>query len=327
MSTRRTLIRLLADGSFRSGEELARELNLSRSAVWKSMKRLEDMGMDVHAVAGRGYRFAAPFELLDRERILAAAGTTVGGAVAKLEVHEEIDSTNTYLMAQKPPAAGEALACLAEFQTKARGRKGRSWLAPYGSGVCLSVGWTFDEQPPDFSALALALGVAIVRALGGLGISGVQLKWPNDVIWNRHKLAGILTEMRGESPGPAYVVAGIGLNVRLPRDAVLDDRAALPAVDLARVCQAGTPDRNELAGAIIREVIAALQQFAETGFASFREDWQAADGLAEAPVRLSRGREVSIGTARGIDRHGALLFESRGEIRSIISGELSLRPE
>ena len=278
-------------------------------------------------MAGRGYRLAAPLELLNRERVLAAVGGDEGAAVAKLEVHEEIDSTNSYLMAHAPPACGAALVCLAEFQTRARGRKGRSWLAPYGSGVCLSVGWTFDEQPPDFSALALALGVAVVRALSGLGISGVKLKWPNDVIWNRHKLAGILTEMRGESPGPAHVVAGIGLNVRLPRDAVLDDGTALPAVDLARVCGGATPDRNELAGALIREAIAALQQFAEAGFASFHEDWRSADGLAETRVRLSRGPDESVGIARGIDEHGALLFESRGEVRPIISGELSLRPE
>ncbi len=322
MTTREALVRLLADGEYHSGEALVEELGMTRAAVWKQIKHLRGMGLQVSATAGKGYRLSMSLELLNERAIRQAVKSD---RLASLEIFHEIVSTNTHLLNVAPPPSGRASVVLAEFQSRARGRKGRSWIAPFGSGVCLSVGWQFAEQPPDFSALTLGLGVAVIRALRRLGVREVQLKWPNDVIWGRGKLAGILTELQGESMGPAYVVAGIGVNVRLPAHTQIGGPKALPPVDLHAVCDGRPPSRNALAVALVAEVVSALAAFGETGFESFYEEWRAADGLAHAPVELSHGGEVWPGVARSIDRSGALLFERDGRTRAVISGELSLR--
>lgn len=323
MTAREALVRLLAVGGYQSGEAFARKLGSSRATVSRYIKQLKSMGLQVSATAGKGYCLAYPVELLDEAIIRENVQEQM---LFRLEIFDEIESTNTYLLDDEPPPAGKATVALAEFQARARGRKGRTWLAPFGSGVCLSVSWQFAEKPPDFSALTLALGVAVIRALKSLGVQGVQLKWPNDVIWDGGKLAGILTEMQGEPLGAAHVVAGIGLNVRLPAHTRIGGPQALPPVDLQRVCAGNTPSRNALAGALISETIIALRAFGETGLESFFDEWRAADGLAHAAVELSHGGQVWPGVARSIDRSGALLFERDGHTRPVISGELSLRP-
>ena len=134
----------------------------------------------------------------------------------RLDVLLTVDSTNRYVAELRRQAARHFAVCVAEVQNAGRGRRGRSWVAPFGSGICMSVGWQFAEAPPTFSALSLAVGVAVVKAFRRLGIQGVGLKWPNDLQWQDRKLGGILIEMRGESAGPAQVIIGIGINMHMP---------------------------------------------------------------------------------------------------------------
>ena len=194
-------------------------------------------------------------------------------------------------------------------------------------GVCMSIGWQFQEAPPTFSALSLAIGVAAVRALKRFGAEDVGLKWPNDLIWRGRKLGGILIEMRGESGGPAAVVIGIGINMRMPastRLALAEQQAALIA-DVHEILRERTPPRNELAGALTEEVVAMLQVFRSQGFEPFADEWRGLDALANAPVKVINGSESILGTARGVDADGALLIDVNGELRRFVSGEVSLR--
>ncbi len=326
-SRRQRLLSMLSDGSFHSGEQLAKRLRISRGGVWKLVRVLRGLGIEVESVPRQGYRLPQAVDLLARASILDALSPVTRGRLERLDVLLSVDSTNRHISEHPAVAPGKLQGCVAELQNAGRGRRGRSWLAPFGSGICLSLGWQFDEAPPTFPALGLAVGVAAVRALRRLGIEGVGLKWPNDLIWRQRKLGGILIEMRGESAGPAHVVIGIGVNVRMPaavRLMLAEQQAALIA-DLHDVAGDAVPTRNVAIAALIDELSAMLDLFAEQGFAAFVEEWRRLDALAAAEVKVISGSQSILGIARGVESDGSLRVEVEGELRRFVSGEVSLR--
>lgn len=322
MSDTHALLRLLADGRFHSGVALGDALGVSRATVWNDVQALKNIGIDAYAVRGKGYRLAEPLELLKVEEILDALPSPVRAALKRLEVHLEISSTNTYLLEQAQRGAPAGWACLAERQTAGRGRRGRTWVSPMGGNIYLSVLWRFNSGAAVLSGLSLALGVAVAEALHAAAVPGVELKWPNDVVWQGKKLAGILVEMAGESAGPCYVVAGIGVNVAMAADAVhaIDQ----PWVDIATIT--GTaPARNLLAALLLQHVLLALQAFDRDGFAGFLPRWRARDAYADKEAMLHLPQQTLRGRVDGIDAQGALLFAHDGSTRAYASGELSLK--
>lgn len=325
MTRRGELLRLLADGSLHSGEELAASLAISRAAVWKQLQQLGEWGVGLDALAGQGYRLSAPLDLLDAGAIHAALPQWSAGRLRRLEVHEELDSTSDRLLAVKDLPAGRFDACVAEFQRAGRGRRGRRWLAPFASGLCLSVNWTFRDAPAALGALSLAAGVAVMRALHRLGFHGLALKWPNDIVHGGRKLGGILIDLRGEAAGPAYVVVGVGINLRLPA-AVKEALAAegLEASDLAQI--GSLPGRSLAVSALINELALALEEFGARGMSAFADEWRGADALANRPVRVLQGERTLEGLARGVDADGALLLDAGDGRQRILSGEVSVRP-
>jgi len=325
MSGRVELLRLLADGALHSGEELAAALAVSRAAVWKRLQQLEEWGIAFEALPGRGYRLEAPIDLLDAAGIRAALPQGTRGQLRHLEVHETLESTSDRLLAVDDLPLGRIDACLAEFQNAGRGRRGRRWIAPFASGLCLSLNWSYRDAPATLGALSLAAGVAALRALDRLGVSGLALKWPNDIVLGDRKLGGILIDLRGEAAGPAYVVVGIGINMRLPESTrVRLATEGVNAVDLASIGTA--PSRNALAAALIAELSSALSEYGARGMAAFADEWQGADALAGRTVAVLHGGQVLEGRACGVDADGALLLGIGGTMRRIVSGEVSVRP-
>lgn len=317
----------LSDGQFHSGEDLAQVLGVSRSAVWKAVKSLRDLGATLHAVRNRGYRLAKSSEPLAAERILEKLSETVRKQVRSLEVAWTVGSTNTELLSRANPPNGSSEVMLAEYQTAGRGRRGRAWLAPPGGAICLSLSWTFRDVPADLGALGLVIGVCELRALHALGITGAKLKWPNDVLVDERKLGGILIELRAESAGPACVVIGIGLNVAL--GAPLLAQIAETGIAATDLVTAGLvePSRNSVAGALVDSCIRGLQEFERGGLRPFVENWRDADALQGKMVDV-RGAvgEVTRGLARGVDLHGALLVETADEgLKKFVSGDVSVR--
>lgn len=152
---------------------------------------------------------------LDSDVIRRSLDEATARRLEILEVFSEIDSTNTYLMQQPGPFPGQVRVAVTDNQTAGRGRHGRTWQSPAGSGLCLSMAYSFASSPADFPALTLAIGLGAISALQSLGVGGVQLKWPNDLIVMNGKLGGILTEAQTQSAGAVTVVTGIGLNVDL----------------------------------------------------------------------------------------------------------------
>lgn len=325
MSRRGELLRLLADGEMHSGEELAAALAISRAAVWKQLQQLGDWGIALEARPGGGYRLAAPLDLLDASEIRALLPHASAERLRNLEVQEEIGSTNNRLLAVEDLPPGRFDACLAEFQSAGRGRRGRRWLAPFASGLCLSVNWSYRDTPATFGALSLAAGVAVLRALRRLGFADLALKWPNDIVHRDGKLGGLLIDLRGEAAGPAYCVVGVGINLRLPQ-AMRDDLRGegVQAIDLASL---GTlPGRSVAASALITELALALLEFGARGMTAFAEEWRSADALAGRTVRVIQGDQSLDGLACGVDTDGALLVDVEGARRRILSGEVSVRP-
>lgn len=322
------LLAQLADGSLHSGADLAVILGVSRAAVWKLVGELRERGIDVDSLPRRGYRLPAPVELLDPSRIGDAAAASGRKPLAGLEVLFEVDSTNTYLYEAASPRPGHPRFAFAEIQSAGRGRRGRSWVAPFGSGLTFSVAWTFAETPAGLPALGLAVGVAVAETLRDLGADEVRLKWPNDIVWRQRKLGGLLLQLRSESGGPASVVAGLGLNLSLPAEARarLADEGALPVADLDEAMAGHVPGRNALAGTLVAAIVAALDEFGRCGFGAFASRWAGLDALAGARVRVEQGAELVEGEACGTDTEGALLVEVAGQVRRFHSGDVSLRP-
>ena len=323
MSSRGSILKILADGAFHSGTDIGRALGVSRAAVNKCIKSLTEMGLEVHRVSGRGYRLGEPCVPLDRQEIAGHLGPEGSQAAVALHIEEEIDSTNGYLLRLAETGSVSGHVCVAESQTRGRGRRGRDWLATPYHNIMLSIAWQLQAGAAAISGLSLAAGVAIVRALRDCGVAGVGLKWPNDLIWQERKLGGVLVDIRGEATGPCLVVLGAGVNVKLRhREA---DGIGRPWVDL-RAIAGDTPDRNRLAGLMVRHLAAMFRQFEQEGFAAFWPEWERLHVHAGKPVRLLVAEGEVHGHAEGVDRNGGLLLrDAAGKQKVFHAGEVSLR--
>jgi BirA family biotin operon repressor/biotin-[acetyl-CoA-carboxylase] ligase len=324
MSTRAEILRMLSDGAFHSGTDLGKKLGITRAAVCKNIRRLTQSGLDVHRVTGRGYKLDAPLTLLNRSRILKHLGAAAADFRDRLHVLDETDSTNRHLAELIAPAKTlNGIACLAEAQSGGRGRRGRAWVATPYHNLMFSMAWQFPGGPGLVSGLSLAAGLAVLQALEEYGVDGAGLKWPNDVLWDGRKLAGLLADVQGESAGPTQVILGVGVNGYIGREDA--DRIDQPWVDLRSIL-GETADRNRLAALLIRHLRRMFQVFTEKGFAPFREEWVARHLYHGRRVRLIQGDREFLGTVEGIDENGGLIVRLANGKQVFHSGEISVRP-
>jgi BirA family transcriptional regulator, biotin operon repressor / biotin---[acetyl-CoA-carboxylase] ligase len=317
----------LADGAVHSGEQLATDQNVSRSAIWKAVGTLQDLGLSIEAAPHRGYRLASRLTPLDPERIGARLPIAVRERLRSAEVAWSLPSTNSTLLARAEPPSGQFDYLLAEYQSAGRGRRARQWFAPPGGALCMSVGWSFAALPPGAAALSLAVGVCARRALQAFAGVALRLKWPNDLLAGDRKLGGILIELHAESAGPAYVVIGVGVNCLL--GAALTRRvrdAGTEPIDLAALGVTAC-DRNQLAANLITEIVTGVLEFERRGLSAFATEWSAADALAGRAVRLALADSEFVGLAQGIDAEGALCVRGEDGVRHFHSGEVSVRAQ
>ncbi len=321
--SRTTLLPLLADGEFHSGQVLAEALGVSRTAVWKQVNRLNaESGLAIETVRGKGYRIPGGIELLSAGRVTAALGVRARELLAHLEILESVDSTNSEVLRLAERGGTSGLVCTAEQQTAGRGRRGRTWVSPYGSNLYVSLLWEFTQGAAALEGLSLAVGVAVTRALLACGVSGLRLKWPNDILCGGSKLGGILLEMSGDAAGSCRVVIGVGLNVAMPNGAAHD--IDQDWTDLSSCC-AQRPGRNLLLAALLNELLPLLADFEQRGFSHWRDEWLSLDAFEGTPVVLNTGTSQLAGIARGVDARGALQLETGQGLQSIYGGEISLR--
>ncbi len=308
------LIELLADGEFHSGEALGRQLGMTRAAINKHIKMIKGWGLTIDRVPGKGYRLSYALQLLNENRI--RSHFTAG----KITVLPVVDSTNQYLL-DSIPSLNSGDTCIAEYQYKARGRRGRAWCAPFGAALCFSMYWCLEQGPAIAAGLSLVVGIVIAEVLQKAGAAGVRVKWPNDLYLNDRKLAGILIELVGKIGDSAHVIIGVGINLFLG-----ESQGASINQQWINLQEAGVIiDRNTLAAELLSELYQAITRFENQGLAVFIPRWKALDNYYGREVKLILGNQEVSGIARGIDRQGALLLEQGGEIRSFVGGEISLR--
>lgn len=322
--TQHKLLQCLADGDFHSGEELGAAAGVSRSAVWKQLQSMQDWGILLEAQKSRGYRIVGGLQLLNSKKIEAALSGTAKSLMASLKLYNEVESTNGALMAAI--TRGENVhgqVCSAERQTAGRGRRGRVWQSPFGCNLYFSIAWRFDQGIAAMEGLSLAVGVALCRTLAKLGYSGIQLKWPNDLLVESRKLGGILLEIAGDVSGDCFVVVGIGLNIAMPASQA--ESIEQPYTDLSALENPAVVERNTLFAEFLNELLPMLESYQKLRFGAYREEWLALNAHAGKKVVLVSGAREVIGRALGVSETGGLLLDVDGEQREFVGGELSLR--
>jgi len=315
------ILRRLSDGVFHSGQDLAYEFDLSRASIFNVLNQAEAMGLNVHAVRGRGYRVPEAIEWLDEAAVVSRLDELA--PYYSVRVLDSVDSTNSALMAAATTGAPDGTVLCAEHQGAGRGRRGRQWHAVLGGSLTFSVLWRFDGGLQSLAGLSLAVGLAIARAVNRHSRHTARLKWPNDVLVDYRKLAGILVEVQGDMNGSAFAVVGVGLNVSLneaQRDAV--DQAV---VDLSEM--GVSVGRNQLLADCLRELHGVLGIFRQHGFAALRADWMALDAFAGRAVTLQLPNAQGVqGVAAGVDDTGAFLLRGTHAAQAAYNGgEISLR--
>ena len=258
---------------------------------------------------------------IDADAVRDALGMDVLNCLAELESFAAIGSTNTHLMQRRGPEPGMLHVALTANQTAGRGRHGKTWTLPPGSGLALSTAYTFPAQPGNLPALTLAIGLSAIDALEELGVGGIQLKWPNDLLAGDAKLGGILTEAQSRESGAVTIVTGIGINLDLGPDFVLDagDGPARPVTDI-RSLVSPRPRTEAIAAALVNRFHDAFARFALTGFGGFAAGWTDRDWLLGREVVVETGQARIAGVAAGIDDDGALLLDTGGAVQRMTSG-------
>ena len=321
LDSRQQLIARLADGQYHSGEELGEALGVSRSAVWKQLQKLSEWGIELDSCRRRGYRIPGGLSLLDRVVVESNLCPTTA-ALIQLEIFQQVDSTNEVAMHLAKGCSASGCLVLAEMQTAGKGRRGRTWVSPYGRNIYLSVVRRFSGGAAVVQGLSLAVGVVVVNALKAFGVSGLSLKWPNDILWRGKKLGGILLEINGDPAGSFDVIVGLGINVNMASgegEAIGQEWTTLAEITGAAI------DRSRLSAHLASSLLAMLASFEVKGFASYRYSWQELDSCCGQTVKLTAGDQDISGVAKGVTETGALCIETDEGLLEFSGGEISLR--
>lgn len=314
-----SLLSILADQEVHSGESLARELGVSRTAIWKQVRKAMSEGYAIETIRGQGYRLSGRVDLLDRQVILRQLEGNLASQI-ELEILGETDSTNAEVARRLARGQSRIPVILADCQTAGRGRRGRNWSSPKGQNLYLSLGLPIKGDFTSLDGLSLVLGVAAAEALESIGKASIKLKWPNDLFAEGRKCSGILVEIQGElQQGYVQVIAGIGINVHMQQADEVDQ----PWTSLDLAWPEITWIRNSLAAAIIEAILKSVSTFEKEGFEPFREHWQARDLFKGKTVAAREGQLKGVGS--GVDSQGNYLLEVDGSQVAVRAGDISLR--
>jgi BirA family biotin operon repressor/biotin-[acetyl-CoA-carboxylase] ligase len=254
-------------------------------------------------------------DYLSADRIRERLSAATSELLCALTVLQETDSTNAEL-ARLPPARRHGHAVLAEAQTAGRGRRQRSWYSPAGGNIYLSLGWRFKTNSVPLSTLPLVTALCLCRALDRAGLRSHGIKWPNDILVNGAKVAGILVDTQSTGAGPALAIIGIGLNVRMPQSGAGSPGAPIdrPWTDLVSQLppERQAISRNELTALALEELCAGLVRFESHGFQAFHDEWQARDLLTGKRLRLEGSGALRYGRAVGVNEDGGLEVDIDG---------------
>lgn len=253
---------------------------------------------------------------LDKSRILENLSDFARTQITALDLFFTLPSTNTYLLSST--TSGHV--CLAEHQSAGRGRRGKTWVSPLGGNIYLSLRWHFVKAVQELSGLSLVVGLAVAKTLEEYGVPALSLKWPNDVLVNNQKIAGVLVELAGKE---GAVVIGIGINGRLSPSHGAG--ITQPWTDIATHCQQPV-QRNVLLALLLETLLTHIARFETFGFSHFQDQWKNWDTLAGKAITLTLADGCFVhGIAQGVDSQGALLVKTPSGQRVYHGGEVSVR--
>lgn len=312
---------ILADGSFHSGEELGQLFGVSRTAISNHVKALIELGLDIFSVHGKGYKLAESLDLLNAEEIQKGLDN-----INSIDVFPIIDSTNEFLMTKirNSDQIADGHTILAECQTSGRGRRGRTWVSPFGSHIYFSQYRMMEDGLAAASGLSLAVGVAVKNACQVITGLELQLKWPNDILYQKQKVAGILVEAEGQSDGVCHLVIGIGINVDMPQGSA--EQIDQPWTDLKQLSERQI-NRNEIAIELCHQLNIVIKEYREHRLDNLYQEWNLANAFKDSMVNIIANKNTQTGRCLGIDQSGALIVENPtdGSRFKVFGGEVSLR--
>ncbi len=312
-SRKRDILAALTDKQFVSGEELAKQAGISRTAISNHISSLEDYGVEIYSVKGKGYKLANPVSLINEEKLTSSTDN-------RCFYFDELPSTNAFLLKHVEELSSGDI-CIAEYQSAGRGRRGRNWVSPYGCHLYYSMYWKLEQGMAKASGLSLVVACALVDALKRLGVDDLGVKWPNDIYLNGKKLAGVLIEMSGQPDSECHLVIGVGINISMPQaqgtkiDQAWSDLSEAPS----------SQEKTNLAIGLQKQLKHDLETFQSEGLDAFLERWKAIDQFYGKKVKLLMGENQINGVCKGIDATGAILLETDKGLIPFVGGEISLR--
>lgn len=306
---------------FLSGEDIGRELSITRAAVWKGIKKLREEGYEIEAVTNRGYRLTNPETMYNKRELEQGLKTKTMGQ--SIYFYEETDTTNNRARELALEGAPEGTLVVAEKQTAGRGRRGKVWESPLGTGIWMSLVLRPQIMPVEASVLTLLCGLATAEAIEAETGLSAGIKWPNDILINGKKAVGILTEMDCEMSEVHFVIPGIGINVNTTS---FPPEIADIATSLYLEC-GKTVSRRRLVHKVLERLEEHYETFLRTGsFTAMLEDYRKHCITLGKEVHVL-GREPFFAEALDITPEGELLVRraDNGKEEVVFSGEVSIR--
>jgi len=309
------------DGEVLSGADIAKSLKVSRTAIWKHMNGLKAQGYRIASLPSRGYRLLASPDSLAAVEL--AAGLNLKRIARRVYCVRETDSTNQYAFRLADEGMEEGTVVVAESQTAGKGRLGRRWESPFGVNLYCSIILRPPLSPVRASQLTFLSAVAVCRAIDTFTRLKPQLKWPNDILINGSKVAGLLNELNAEMDTVHFVILGIGVNINMRREQ-FPEGLRHPASSL--LIEGGVPvDRSGFARAVLSALDDLYDIYLHQGFSPVKNEWLSRSTVVGRRVRVSFGKEVLEGNVSGIDDDGALLLDRGGAAcERVLAGDVTL---
>lgn len=318
------VLQKLSGGDFYSGQRLAQLCKVSRARVWQAVELLRSYGLNIHAVKGKGYSMLSAIELIDTKIIQNLLKSECLPQVSKLEVFNQIDSTNDYIL-RSLSRIEPGFICLAEGQAKGRGRRGKGWFSPLTKNIAFSYYQVLDVSIQQAQSLSLVVGIAVVKAIESLigTTEGLGIKWPNDIWYHGAKLCGILVETHNmPDTQKSGIIIGIGLNTHH----IALEHSQVKVTSIEEIT-GKIVSRNQMIAAIINELVPRLERFYKVGIEGFIQEWKQYDILQGKPVTVTNPQHQKLeGVGCGINEQGAIVISHDGVNKAYYSGDIKVRP-
>ena len=312
-----------ASDNYLSGEEICRDLGITRTAVWKQIRQLRDLGYEIEAIPSKGYRLQTTPDTLIPSEVSAGLDTVVVGR--NIVFLPETDSTNTRARQLAEEGAEDGTVVIADLQSQGKGRMGRFWVSPSGVNLYLSIILRPKIELRHATQMTFLTAVAVAEAIEDAGDFSPNLKWPNDVLLHDRKIAGLLNELNAETEQIHFMVLGIGVNLNMKQEQFPSDLRT-PATSL--LVEGGKKvSRLEFTRLLLKKIDSLYSLYQEEGFAPILARWEQRCQMLGRKVEVDYQHSRVTGTVKGLDEAGALLLSrSDGGEERVLAGDVKLLP-